>query len=88
MNIWPLIPMFVDVLVHSARIPEDYDLSHLLAAGAGAEAMNNTQLQTAQQFLQKHGCKGRVSFHTDLLSVIPGQFPDLWPVTSPGSLSR
>ena len=56
-NCWPLIPMFVDVLVHSARIPEDYDLSHLLAAGAGAEAMNNTQLQTAQQFLQKHGCK-------------------------------
>lgn len=55
-NCWPLIPMFMDILMHSPRIPKDYDMSHLLAAGAGCEAMNNTQLRAAQQFLYDHNC--------------------------------
>jgi len=56
-NNWPMIPMFVDILMHSDRIPEDYDISHLTALGAGAEACNNTQLKHVQDFLAKHNSK-------------------------------
>ncbi len=55
-NAWPLIPMFMSVLVHSKRIPADYDMSHLLACGAGAEASNNGQIRMAQKFLDDHNC--------------------------------
>ena len=55
-NFWPLIPMFIERLMLSKRIPEDYDLSHLLASGAGCEAYNNCQIQRAQQFLYDHNC--------------------------------
>lgn len=58
-NSWPLIPMFVELLMGSKRIPEDYDMSHLLAAGAGAEALNNSQLDRIQEFLEKHNCNIR-----------------------------
>ena len=34
-NLWPLIPMFVEIIMKSDRIPEDYDMSHVVAAGAG-----------------------------------------------------
>lgn len=56
-NFWPHIPLFMNVLVNSPRIPEDYDMSHLWAAGAGCEATNNGQIKTIQMFLQKHNCK-------------------------------
>lgn len=59
-NNWPMIPMFVDILMNSDRIPEDYDISHLTALGAGAEACNNTQLKRVQEFLAKH--KSKVPF--------------------------
>lgn len=39
--------------------PEDYDMSHLLAAGAGCEAVNNNQLDRVQEFLHKHNCNVR-----------------------------
>lgn len=55
-NNFPLIPMFMEILMHSDRIPEDYDMSHLLACGAGAEASNNGQIKRAQAFLEKHNC--------------------------------
>ncbi|MCD7757868.1 MAG: acyl--CoA ligase [Clostridiales bacterium] len=55
-NNWCLIPMFVDTLVHSSRIPDDYDLSHLYSAGAGAESSNNTQLKVFQKWLNDHNC--------------------------------
>lgn len=55
-NIWPLIPMFFAIVMNSKRIPEDYDLSHLLAAGAGCEAYNNGQLARAQEYVKKHNC--------------------------------
>lgn len=58
-NNWPLIPMFIETLMRSDRIPADYDMSHLLAAGAGCEAFNNSQLKRAQQFLYDHNCKIR-----------------------------
>ena len=55
-NAWPLIPMFMEILMKSKRIPEDYDMSHMLACGAGAEATNNGQIRRAQEFLHKHNC--------------------------------
>ena len=55
-NTWPLIPMFMEILMKSKRIPADYDMSHLLACGAGAEATNNGQIRRAQKFLDDHNC--------------------------------
>lgn len=55
-NNWPLIPMFMESLMLSKRIPDDYDLSHLITAGAGAEACNNSQLRAFRKFLDKHNC--------------------------------
>lgn len=58
-NNWPQLPLFADVMVHSKRIPRDYDMSHLLAGGAGSESINNHQLKAAQTFYTSHGCKFR-----------------------------
>lgn len=55
-NCWPLIPMFIEIVMRSSRVPEDYDLSHLLSSGAGSEAFNNRQFKHVQAFLQKHNC--------------------------------
>ena len=55
-NNWPMIPMFMEMIIRSERIPADYDMSHLMAAGAGAEAYNNAQLTRAQKFLNEHNC--------------------------------
>ena len=61
-NTWPLIPMFMEILMKSKRIPADYDMSHMLACGAGAEATNNGQIRRAQKFLNDHNC--HVTFST------------------------
>lgn len=53
-NFWPHIPMFIETLMRSKRIPEDYDISHLLATGSGCEAVNNVQLENIKKFLAKH----------------------------------
>ena len=50
------IPMFLEIMMRSKRIPEDYDMSHLLAAGAGCESFNNGQVRRVQKFLNDHGC--------------------------------
>lgn len=50
------IPMFLEIMMHSKRIPADYDMSHLLAAGAGCESFNNGQVRRIQKFLNDHGC--------------------------------
>ena len=55
-NNWPLIPMFMECLLLSKRIPADYDLSHLFTAGAGAEACNNAQLRAFRKFMDEHNC--------------------------------
>ena len=60
-NCWPLIPMFIELLMRSDRIPEDYDMSHLFAAGVGCEAFNNGQIRRAQEFLKAHNCKAVLS---------------------------
>lgn len=58
-NGWPMIPMFIEAVMRNGRVPEDYDMSHLLAAGAGCEAVNNNQLDRVQEFLHKHNCNVR-----------------------------
>ena len=58
-NIWPMIPMFIEIIMRNGRVPDDYDMSHLLVAGAGCEAVNNNQLDRVQNFLEKHNCKAR-----------------------------
>ena len=58
-NCWPLIPMFIEIVMRNGRVPDDYDMSHLFSAGAGCEAYNNNQLKRAQKFLEDHHCKAR-----------------------------
>ena len=58
-NNWPLIPMFVEVIRRSKRLPADYDMSHMLAIGAGCEAFNNKQLRNVEEFLKQHNCNLR-----------------------------
>lgn len=58
-NCWPLIPMFIEIIMRNGRIPDDYDMSHLFSAGAGCEAYNNNQLKRAQKFLNDHNCNAR-----------------------------
>ena len=58
-NSWPLIPLFIETVMRNGRIPDDYDLSHLTAAGAGSESYNNNQLKRAQQFVLDHNCNIR-----------------------------
>lgn len=55
-NNWPMIPMFIEILMNSKRIPADYDMSHIVALGAGAEACNNTQIKRIHKFLADHNC--------------------------------
>lgn len=55
-NSWPIIPMFIETVMRNGRVPDDYDLSHLTAAGAGSESYNNNQMQRAQKFLEDHNC--------------------------------
>ena len=58
-NCWPTVPMLFENLVRSKRVPDDYDMSHLMSCGAGAEAYNNHQILRAQKYFVDHGCKAR-----------------------------
>ena len=58
-NAWPTIPMFMEILMYNGRVPEDYDMSHLLASGVGCESYNNKQIRNAQKFLNAHNCNVR-----------------------------
>ncbi|OUP63367.1 AMP-binding protein [Drancourtella sp. An177] len=60
-NNWPIIPMFIETVMRNGRVPEDYDLSHLVAAGPGCEASNNVQLDRIEKFLKAHNCNIRVT---------------------------
>ncbi len=60
-NYWALIPQICDILMHSDRIPEDYDMSHLKAIGTGAEAMNERKSREVEAFFHKHGCMAPLS---------------------------
>lgn len=52
-NGWAMIPMFVNVILKSKRL-ENEDLSFFIAAGAGAEFLNNKQLLRIRKFLADH----------------------------------
>lgn len=60
-NNWPIVPMFIEAVMRNGRVPEDYDMSHLVAAGPGSEACNNIQLDNIEQFLHAHNCKIRLT---------------------------
>lgn len=55
-NIWFMIPYFMEILIRSPRVPEDYDISHIVAAGVGCESYNNAQFRKAQKWLEAHNC--------------------------------
>lgn len=55
-NCWALIPYFFENLIQSKRIPDDYDMSHLMLVGFGAEPMRKKFLEIGQQFLHLHNC--------------------------------
>lgn len=56
-NFWPSIPMFINILMSNGRVPDDYDMSHLLSSGVGCEALNNKELRRAQKFFDDHNCR-------------------------------
>ncbi len=56
-----LVPQFVNVLVESNRIPEDYDMSHYKMFGFGAEPLSKKYVEKVQTFLDKHNYKGSLS---------------------------
>ena len=56
-NFCPMIPMFIEILMNSKRIPADYDISHLVTLGAGAEACNNSQIKRIHKFLADHNAR-------------------------------
>lgn len=55
----PAIPKFSAVLMNSDRIPDDFDMSFLSNIGAGAEHMNNAQLEKMEGFLKAHNSSAR-----------------------------
>lgn len=60
-NLWPLIPMFASIVIKSKRIPKDFDMSFLQAAGPGAEPMSNKGYRELEQFLHAHNCNVTVT---------------------------
>ena len=57
-NTWTMIPMFVDIILNSNRIPDDFDLSYFVGTGCGAEFINNKKLRQIKKFLENHNCNG------------------------------
>ncbi|MGN0267253.1 MAG: AMP-binding protein [Lachnospiraceae bacterium] len=55
-NIWPIIPLFIETVMQNGRVPDDYDMSHLLSSGIGCESYNNKQIHNAEKFLAAHNC--------------------------------
>jgi len=56
-----LVPQFVNVLIESDRIPEDYDMSHYKMFGFGAEPLSKKYIEKVQDFLDKHNYQGPLS---------------------------
>lgn len=51
-----LVPVFLEALIQSKRIPEDYDMSYLKILGFGAEALPRKFVQKIEDFLAKNNC--------------------------------
>ncbi len=60
-NVVPLSPFYFKVLMECDQIDENYDMSFLMATGAGGEFLNNGQYRTAQKFLTDHGAKAYIT---------------------------
>lgn len=60
-NGWVLVPQFVNVLIESNRIPQDYDMSHFKMFGFGAEPLSKKYVEKVQDFLDGHNYKGPLS---------------------------
>lgn len=61
-NQMPMTPQFLEAIVNSDRIPEDFDMSFLQSAGISADAYNNAQSRKAVAFLEAHNCKARHTY--------------------------
>lgn len=59
-NGWAMIPYFLDSLLNSKRIPEDYDMSHWTQFGVGAEPLTIKLAKKVQAFFDKHNCKAEL----------------------------
>lgn len=55
-NGWALVPQFVNVLIESDRISQDYDMSHFKMFGFGAEPLSKKYIEKVQNFLDEHNC--------------------------------
>lgn len=59
-NGWAMIPYFLDALLDSERIPDDYNMSHWVQFGVGAEPLTIKLAQKVQAFFDKHNCKAEL----------------------------
>lgn len=57
---WSAIPLFFELLLDSERIPDDYDMSHLVQFGIGAETLTSKLAEKIQAFFDKHNCHAAV----------------------------
>lgn len=60
-NAWGIPPILFEVLLGSNRIPETYNMSHLIQFGVGAEPLTIKMAQKIQNFFDKHNCKAELS---------------------------
>jgi len=51
-----LVPVFLEALIESNRIPENYDMSYLKVLGFGAEALPRKFVSRIESFLASHNC--------------------------------
>lgn len=56
-----LVPVFIEALIESDRIPEDYDMSHLKVLGFGAESLTRNLIERVEEFLRKHNSKAQLN---------------------------
>ena len=57
---WSIAPIFFEPLLDSNRIPDDYDMSHLVQFGVGAEPLTIKMAKKIENFFSKHNCKAAV----------------------------
>lgn len=56
-NYQAFIPMILDILVNSDRIPEDYDLSFVRLVSAGCEPINRRKVAEVEMFFHEHNAQ-------------------------------
>lgn len=59
-NAWSIPPIFFETLLDSNRIPDDYDMSHLVQFGVGAEPLTIKMAKKVECFFNKHNCKAEL----------------------------